>query len=153
MFLTVGSGGGRGASGAPELEQVVGGGDELPFGLAGAAASPLEAIDPAEELGVGEDRFDDLLATPVERLPLGGVEHRFDPVGFVALRWPECARLGALSVLGRDQNVDVSRSDVAYLRCVPVAAVCQDGADRFFDAGADELGRRVGDHGVELVAV
>ena len=75
-----------------KLEHVVGCGDELPFGLAGAEASPLEAVNPAEELGVGEDRFGDLLAPPVERLPLGRVEDRFDPVGFLATGRPERAR-------------------------------------------------------------
>src|SRR5512133_207255 len=43
---------------APELEQVVGGGDEPPFRAAGRSASALEAIDPAVELRVSEDRFD-----------------------------------------------------------------------------------------------
>jgi hypothetical protein len=64
----------------------VGGGDELPFRLAGAYPSALEAVDPAEELGVCENGLDDLLAPPVERLPRGCVEDRFDAAGLFALR-------------------------------------------------------------------
>ena len=78
-------GGGGGVAGAPEFEEVVGGGDELPFGLAGLEAAALEAVDAADELGVGEDGFDDLLAASVERLSGRCVQNRFDPLGFVAL--------------------------------------------------------------------
>jgi hypothetical protein len=73
----------------------------------------LEAVDPAEELGVGEDRFDDLLASPVERLSLGCVEDRFDPTGFITLPRCQLAWFAAFAVLGRDQDVDSSRADLA----------------------------------------
>jgi hypothetical protein len=72
-------------AGAPEFEEVVGGRDELLFGLAGLEAAALEAVDSADELGVGEDGFDDLLAASVERLPGGCVEDCVDPVGFFTL--------------------------------------------------------------------
>jgi hypothetical protein len=47
----------------------VGGGDELPFGLAGGQPAALESIDAAHELGMGEDRFDDLLSRCVNWTP------------------------------------------------------------------------------------
>ena len=53
--------------------EIVSGGDELPFCGAGGQAAALEAIDPPQELGVGEDRFDDLLPAAVERPAFAGV--------------------------------------------------------------------------------
>src|SRR5688572_21243692 len=72
---------GRGPSGgcgggAVELEQVVGGGDELPFGVAGGQAASSEAGDASEVLDVAEDRFDDLLSSGVERVAVIGGEDR-----------------------------------------------------------------------------
>src|SRR6266545_5516884 len=58
-----------GVPGAPEFEQVVSGCDQLPFGLAGGEAAAQEAIGSANAFRVREDRFDDLLASAVERLP------------------------------------------------------------------------------------
>src|SRR3954447_9131219 len=75
------SGGDRGGRQTPELEDVVGGGDELPFGGAGGQAASLEAVDPPQGLGVGEDRLDDLLAAAIKRLALGRVEDPFDALG------------------------------------------------------------------------
>jgi hypothetical protein len=51
---------------SPEFEQVVGGGDQSPFGAGGRSASSVEAIHAAVELGVAEHRLDDLLALAVE---------------------------------------------------------------------------------------
>src|SRR5829696_9900548 len=73
----VSSGGAAGLAGAAggsggrcgvfvELEEVVGGGDQSPFGADGGSASASEAVDAAVELGVGEDRLDDRLALGVE---------------------------------------------------------------------------------------
>src|SRR6266508_3356244 len=56
--------GGRSCSseaGAPEFEQVVGGGDQLPLGLAGGEAAAEKAVGAANAFRVREDRFDDLL--------------------------------------------------------------------------------------------
>ena len=50
-------GGGREAV-LPELEQVVGGGDQPPLGAAGAEASSLEAVGAAVVLGLSEHRLD-----------------------------------------------------------------------------------------------
>ena len=61
------------------------GGDELPFGLAGLQAAALEAVDSADELGVCEDRFDDLLAASVEGLSGGCLKDCFDAIGFITL--------------------------------------------------------------------
>jgi hypothetical protein len=68
-----------------ELEEVVAGGDELPFRAAGVQAAALESRDPAQELGAGEHRFDDVLALVVERLPVADVEDLVDALGFWAL--------------------------------------------------------------------
>jgi len=57
----------RGGAGvAPELEQVVGGGDQAPFRATGGSAAALEAVDAAVEFGVCEDRFDHLGALAVD---------------------------------------------------------------------------------------
>jgi hypothetical protein len=63
-----GSAGDRGRCQAPELEQVVSGRDELPFGRAGRQAAALEAVDTPQDLGVGKDGLDDLLSAAIERL-------------------------------------------------------------------------------------
>jgi len=61
-------GGGRsgGRLVAPEFEQVVGGGDQPPFGAAGGSAAALEVSGMAVVLDVREDRFDHRLALLVE---------------------------------------------------------------------------------------
>ena len=53
---------GCGRGGAPELEQVVGGGDQSPFRAHRGSSSTLEAVAATVELGVAEDRFDHALA-------------------------------------------------------------------------------------------
>jgi hypothetical protein len=63
----------------------VGGGDQLPLGLAGGETAAEEAVGAPDEFCMGEDRYDDLLASPVERLPFRAREHRLDPLRFVAL--------------------------------------------------------------------
>src|SRR6266851_4903768 len=75
-------------AGAPELEEVVGGCDPLPFGLAGGEAAAEEAVGAANAFRVREDRFDDLLASTVERLPFRCRQHRLNPPCFLAL--PGC---------------------------------------------------------------
>ena len=71
--------------GAPELQQVVGSGDQLPLGLAGGEAAAQEAVAAPDDFRVREDRFGDLLAATVERLALGCREHGLDPFCFCAL--------------------------------------------------------------------
>src|SRR5215217_3189220 len=51
---------------APELEEVVGGGDESPFGAGGVSAAAVEAVDAAVELRLAEDGLDHRLAFAVE---------------------------------------------------------------------------------------
>jgi len=63
----------------------VGGGDELPFSLAGGEAAAEEAIAAPDEFGVREDRLDDLLAPAVERLASGFRQQPLDPTCFLAL--------------------------------------------------------------------
>jgi hypothetical protein len=58
-------------AGAPEFEQVMGGCDQLPFGLAGGEAAAQEAVGAPDAFRVREDRLDDLLAPALERLPFG----------------------------------------------------------------------------------
>jgi hypothetical protein len=50
---------------APELEQVVGGGDQPPFGAGRCVSSAAKAGDSAGVFGVREDRFDQFGATAV----------------------------------------------------------------------------------------
>src|SRR5436305_14430054 len=50
----------------PELEEVVGRGDQSPFGPAGPQASSLEAVDPSVVFRLREHRLDDRLSLPVE---------------------------------------------------------------------------------------
>jgi hypothetical protein len=70
----------------------------------------LEAVDAAEVFDVREDGLDDLLSASVARLSFRGVEDRFHPVSLVALGRRVLPRLGPLSVLGRDEDVDLSCS-------------------------------------------
>jgi hypothetical protein len=53
---------------AVELEQVVGGGDQAPFGADGCPASSVEAVQAAVELGLREHRLDELLSLTGARL-------------------------------------------------------------------------------------
>ena len=52
-----------------ELEEVVGGGDQAPFGADGGSASSVEAGEAAVVFGVAEQGLDQVLALAVERLP------------------------------------------------------------------------------------
>jgi hypothetical protein len=60
-----------GEAGTPKFEQVVGGGDQLPFGLAGSEAASEEAVAAPDDFRVCEYGFDDLLSPSVERLSFG----------------------------------------------------------------------------------
>jgi len=51
---------------AVELEQVVRGRDEPPFGTGGASAAPVEAARAAVVFGVVEDELDHRLPTAIE---------------------------------------------------------------------------------------
>src|ERR1035441_5541429 len=57
---------------AVELREVVGRGDQPPFGQRGGSAASLEAVDLAVVFGVSEDRLDGLLALAVDRLAVLG---------------------------------------------------------------------------------
>src|SRR6266700_5819658 len=117
-------------AGAPEFEQVVGGCDQLPFGLARAEAATEEAVGAADAFRVREDGFDDLLASAVERLSLGLRERRLDSLRFVALAGRELARSGAPPVKGGDEHVDALLAHVGDRGRVPVAAVREQDPDR-----------------------
>ena len=58
-----------------ELEEVVGGGDQAPFGADGGSAAALEAVQAAVELRVREDGLDHRLAFAVELVAELGGEH------------------------------------------------------------------------------
>jgi len=58
-----------------ELQQIVGGSDQAPFRANGRSSSSVEPLDATVELGVGEDRLDQLLSLAVE---LGAVVGRQD---------------------------------------------------------------------------
>jgi hypothetical protein len=52
---------------APELEEVVCGGDEAPFCLAGGEPAALEPVGASDDLGVREDGLDHRLSSREER--------------------------------------------------------------------------------------
>src|SRR5439155_5536049 len=64
-----------GSGGPPELEQVVGGGDQPPLGSAGGQSSSLEAVGAAVVFGLAEDRLDRLHALAVQRASKLGPQH------------------------------------------------------------------------------
>src|SRR5215213_4926238 len=140
-------------AGAPEFEQVVGGGDELPLRPAGGEPAAEEAVAAPNGLDLGEDRLDYLLTSAVERSPLRGREHRLDPPSLVALAGCELARFYPSAVPGGDEHVDALLAHLADRARVPVAAVRQHGADRLFDPGLVQGARGSRDHRGELVCV
>ena len=56
---------------AQELEEVVGGCDELPFGVAGGEAAAHEALGASDGLGVREHGLDDLLSSAARMICSG----------------------------------------------------------------------------------
>src|SRR5215218_801554 len=89
---------------APELEEVVGGGDEAPFGAGGVSAAAVEAVDAAIEFGLAEDGFDHGLAFAVE---LGAAVGR-EPLAHRGVGAALPAGPGALAAagVGWDQQLD-----------------------------------------------
>src|SRR3954451_24073044 len=130
------------ASGGPEgvsveLEEVVGGGDESPFGAHGGSASSVEAAHSAVELRLAKDRLDHRLALAVE---LAAMLAGKDPAHErVVAAVP--ARPWALSSarVGRDQDLDAAIDDVLHLLVMPVAGVGEHDARRLGDTGRCEL--------------
>ena len=104
-----------------ELEEVVRGGDQSPFGADGGSASSSEAVDAAVELRVGEDRLDDRLALAVElAAALAGEDPAHERVKAAVPAGPRA--FSALGV-GRDQHRDAAIDDPLHLLLMPVAGV------------------------------
>src|SRR4051794_2317840 len=65
-----------------ELEEVVGSGDQAPFGPGGRSVAPGEAREPAVVFGVAEDRLDQLLSLAVQLVAeIGGQDRAHEVVG------------------------------------------------------------------------
>ena len=133
-----GSAGDRGRCQAPELEQVVSGRDELPFGRAGRQAAALEAVDTPQDLGVGKDGLDDLLSAAIERLAFGGAKDVFDSSGLGALSWREPAWCGARTRFGRNDRLDFLVAQPGDLGRVPIAAVGEHDLQLLVDTGGGQ---------------
>ena len=134
-----------------ELEEVVGGGDEAPFRVAGGSAAALEAVEAAVELRVREHRLDGFLSSSVERFAELGLEHgAHERVGAAVP-----ARPGAFALVGvgRDEHRDALAGDVLDLLLVPVAGVGDDHAGLLGDAGRVEFCLCGVDHWAEMSEV
>src|SRR3954468_24892322 len=98
------SGGYRGRGVPPELQAVVGGGDQAPFRAGSGSAAALEAVAAAVEPGVGEHRLDHALALGVEAAAAIGrqdaTHERVEPAV------PAGPGAFALAGVGRDQHLD-----------------------------------------------
>src|SRR3954452_5614884 len=106
LSLAAVSSSGRSVEVLVELAEVVGGGDEPPFGTDGGAAASLVLGGAAGVVGVAEDRFDRLAALLVELSADVGREHRaHEVVGAAVPAGPFRLVLAAAGV-GRNQHCD-----------------------------------------------
>src|SRR5947209_18548224 len=81
--------GDRGGEVLVELEEVMGGRDQSPFGPRGGAAASGEARESAVVFGVAEDRFDELFALSVELVAaVGGQRGAHEVIGAAGPAWP-----------------------------------------------------------------
>jgi hypothetical protein len=104
-----------------ELEQVVGGHAEPPFGHDGGSSAAMESGDTAVVFGVAEPGLDDVLSLWVERLAvLGGADVAHEVVDPAApARHGRCSQAGS----GPDQDGDAVAGEPLDLLGVPVARV------------------------------
>src|SRR3954447_11699656 len=89
-----------------KLEQVVGGGDQPPFGPDRASASSVEAVHAAVVFGLAEDGLDHRLAAPVElAAALAGQDPPHEGVIPARPARPGCL---AFAGVGRDEPLAAS---------------------------------------------
>jgi hypothetical protein len=104
-----------------ELEKVVRGRDEPPFGADGRAASSSETVDAAVELRLTEHGLDHRLALAVKpAAALAGEDAAHE--GVIAA-CPAAASALALAGVRRDQHLDATIDDVLHLLLMPVAGI------------------------------
>src|SRR3954451_11414791 len=99
--------------GLVEFDEVVGGGDQSPFGAGGGAAASGEAGEAAVVFGVTEDRLDQLFALRVELVTALGRERvAHEVIGAAGPAGPGAA---AAAGVGRDQHRDAIAGDLVHL--------------------------------------
>ena len=111
----------------------------------------MEAVDPAVELRVGEDRLDHGVAAAVERAAVVGREHAAHERVQTAV--PARAGAPALAGVGRDQHHAAAAGEALDRFAVPVARVGEHDLGRVSHPGGCQLGFGGGDHRFELPEV
>jgi hypothetical protein len=125
-----------------QLEQVVGGHGQAPFGADGGSPAAVEPADAAVVFGVGEDRLDDVLSLLVERFAVLGREHvAHEVIDAAAPARPRCCSEPGV---GSDQDGDAGAGEPLDLLAVPVARIGEDHAREFGHARGPQarVGRR-----------
>src|SRR3954469_9328797 len=134
-----------------KLEEVVGGGDEPPFGPDRASASSVEARHPAVVFGLAEDGLDHRLAAAVElAAALAGQDAAHE--GVVAAGPARPWRL-AFAGVGWDEHLSAGGVRAFHLALMPVAGVGEDDAGRLVDAGVLHLAAGGVEHRLEVAEV
>ncbi len=104
-----------------EFEEVVGGGDQLPFAPAGGSAAAMEASHLAVELQLAEYGLDRGLTPAVERAAVRGGEHASHEV--IEPARPARARPAAQAGVGCDQHLNAVADNGLDLALMPVAGI------------------------------
>jgi len=134
-----------------ELEEVVGGHAEPPFGSDGGSSAAVEAGDATVVLRIAEHGLDDVLSLPVERLAvLGGKDAAHEVIDPAA---PARSGCGSQAGLGPDQDRDALGGQALDLLGVPVAGVRDDHAWKVGDSSGQELSAGGGDGPFEVSQV
>ena len=134
-----------------QLQQVVGGGDQPPFGPDGASAALVEASHAAVVFGLAEDGLDHRLASPVE-LPAALAGQHPSHEGVVAAR-PAGPRRLAFAGVGRDEDLTALGDRAFHLALMPVTGVGQHDARRLLDTDGVRLAARGIEHRLEMTEV
>ena len=129
----------------------MGGGDQSPFRARGGSAAALEAVDPAVELRVREDRFDHGVAAAVEVAAVAGREH--PPHEGVKTSLPDLARAPLRLPASAGSDHSAAAREPLDLVGVPVAGVGQHHRGRVSHSGRSEFDLSGGDHRFELPEV
>jgi hypothetical protein len=134
-----------------KLEEVVGGGDQAPFGSDGGSAASLEAGHAAVVLGVAEDGLDHRLTPSVElAAALAGEDAAHEVV--IAAR-PTGPRALAFAGVGRDEHLAAARDGALHLVLVPVAGVGDHDVGDLVDADGVQLAANGVEHRLEVSEV
>src|SRR4051794_23354904 len=127
-----------------KLEEVVGGGDEPPFGPDRASASSVEAGHAAIVFGLTEDGLDHRLAAAVElAAALAGQDAAHEVVVAAGPSRPRCL---AFARIRWDEHLAAGGVRAFHLTLVPVAGVGQHDTGRFLKADPLKLAARGVEH-------